>query len=64
MERKAIARTAGRLQFSAAERNALAAALIVGVMLVGRFHAPIGAVLAGCTLAFAGLLANRWRKSR
>lgn len=54
----------GRFQFSATERTTLAAALIVGFVLVGRFHAPLGPVAAGCALAFAIMVASRWRKSR
>lgn len=64
MEKSPRTQVRARDRFSAAERSALAAALIVGIALVTVVHAPIGAVLAGCSLAFAGILANVWRKNR
>jgi hypothetical protein len=53
-----------RVRFSGIERSALAAALIVGIVLITAIHAPIGPVLAGCSLAFAGIVVNVWRKNR
>jgi hypothetical protein len=44
--------------------HALAAALIVAVMLIGVLHAPVWAVLVGCSLAFACSLARAWHKAR
>lgn len=54
----------GRFQISATERTTLAAALIVGLVLVGSLHAPPGPVLVGCAMALAIVVANRWRKGR
>jgi len=64
MEKAPLSQSAGRVLFSGTDRTALAAAIIAGIVLVGRFHAPLGAVVAGCTLALAFIAANRWRKNR
>ena len=54
----AIARVSSR------ERHALAAALIAGTILIGVLHAPVGAVLGGCSMALAALYINSRRKRR
>jgi hypothetical protein len=64
VEKAPLAQAASRIQISNTERTALAAAIISGVLLVGCFHAPLGAVVAGCTMAFAFIVAKRWRKNR
>lgn len=64
MEKSPNGQVRARVRFSATERSALAAALIVGIFLITAMHAPAGPVLAGCSLAFAGIIANGWRKKR
>ena len=64
MEKENLIQSNNRVKFSVAERSALAAAVIAAIILVGRFHAPVGAVLVGCSLALAFLVAKRWRNNR
>ena len=49
---------------SPVERTALAAALIVGTVLIAFFHAPVGAVLAGCSLGLLATFVSTRRKNR
>ena len=64
MEGSTSVYSAAWFRFSPADRTAIAAALIVGIVLVSFLHAPLGAVLGGCGLSLVGIFINSRRKRR
>lgn len=62
MQRSTPVASQARVRFSSADRTAMAAAMIVGIVLVAFFHAPAGAVLGGCSLALAAMFIHSRRK--
>ena len=64
MEKSPRSLSQALLRSSPVERTGLAAALIVGTVLIAFFHAPVGAVLGGCSLALAAIFINSRRRRR